>query len=55
MNLFLVRLDNAVKVSNKKQVVYKKMTRDRAKFNVAKWNLIDGIQYKRVKNCLMFM
>ena len=37
------------------QVVYKKITCDRAKFNVAQWNLIGGMQFKRVKNCLMFM
>ena len=37
------------------QVVYKKMTRDRAKSNVAKWNLMGGMQFKHVKNCLMFM
>ena len=23
--------------------------------NLAKWNLIGGIQFKHVKNCLMFM
>ena len=34
------------------QVVYKEMTSDRAKFNLAKWNLIGGIQFKHVKNCL---
>ena len=28
------------------------MTRDRAKSNVAKWNLIGGIQFKHVKYCL---
>ena len=31
------------------------MTRDGAKSNLAKWNLIDAIQFKHVKNCLMFM
>ena len=47
--------DNAVRICDKMQVVYKKMTRDRAKSNVAKWNLMGGIQFKHVKNCLMFM
>ena len=37
------------------QVVYKEMTHDRAKPNMEKWNLIGGIQFKHVKNCLMFM
>ena len=35
------------------QVVYQEMTRGGAKSNVAKWNLIGGIQFKHVKNCLM--
>ena len=47
--------DNAVRICDKMQVVYKKMTRDRAKSNVAKWNLMGGMQFKHVKNCLMFM
>ena len=55
MNFFSVGLDNAVRIRNKMQVVYKNMTRDRAKCNVAKWNLIGEIQFKDVKNCLMFM
>ena len=50
-----MELDNAVRIRNRMQVVYKKMTLDRGKFNVAKWNLIGGIQFKHVKNCLMFM
>ena len=37
------------------QVVYEEMKRDGAKFNLAKWNLIGGIQFKQVKNCLMLM
>ena len=37
------------------QVVYEEMKRDGAKSNLAKWNLIGGIQFKQVKNCLMFM
>ena len=36
------------------QVVYQEMTHGGAKSNVAKWNLIGGIQFKHVKNCLMF-
>ena len=55
VNFFSVGLDNAVRIRNKMQVVYKNMTRDRAKCNVAKWNLIGEIQFKHVKNCLMFM
>ena len=55
MQFFSVGLDNAVRIRNRMQVVYKKMTLDRAKFNVAKWNLIGEIQFKHVKNCLMFM
>ena len=41
-------LDDAVRIRDKMQVVYKKMTRDRAKSNVAKWNLIYGIQFEQV-------
>ena len=37
------------------QVVYKEMTRDRAKYYVAKRNLIGGIQFKHVEKYLMFM
>ena len=48
-------LENAVRIRDKMHVVYKKMTRDRAKSNVAKWNLIGGIQFKHVRNRLMFM
>ena len=48
-------LNNVVGVRDQMQVVYKEMTRDRAKLNVAKWNLIGGIQLKHVKNCLKFM
>ena len=48
-------LDNAVRIRDKMQVVYKKMTRDSAKSNVTKWNLIGAIQFKYVKNCQMFM
>ena len=31
------------------------MTRDGVKSNLAKWKLIGGIQFKHVKNCVMFM
>ena len=55
MNFFLVGFDSAVRIRDRMQVVYQKMTRDRAKSNVAKWNLIGGIQFKNVKNCLMFI
>lgn len=51
----MTTLDNAVRIRDQMQVVYKEVTRDEAKFNVAKWNLIDGIQFKHVKHCLMFM
>ena len=36
------------------QVVYTEMTRDEAKSNLAKWNLIDGVQFNHMKNYLMF-
>ena len=52
---FFSGLDNTVRMRDKMQVVYKKMTRDRAKSNVSKWNLIGGIRFKQVKNWLMFM
>ena len=52
---FSVGLDNALRIHDKMQVVYKKMTRDKVKPKVAKWNLIGGIQFKHVKNCLMLM
>ena len=55
MSIFLVGFDSAVRIRDRMQVVYQKMTRDRAKSNVAKWNLIGGIQFKNVKNCLMFI
>ena len=48
-------LDNADRIRDKMQVVYKEMACDGAKFNVAKWNLIGRIQFKHVKNCLMLM
>ena len=37
------------------QVVWKEMTRDGAKSNLAKCNLIGGIQFTHVKNCPMFI
>ena len=47
--------DNVVRMRNQVQVVYKEMRGDGAKSNLAKWNLIGGIQFRHVKNCLMFM
>ena len=55
MIFFLVVLDNAVRIRDRMQVVYKESACDGAKSNVAKLNLIDRIQFKHVKNCLMFM
>ena len=37
------------------KVIYKEMTCNGEKSNLAKWNLIGGIQFKHVKNCLMLM
>ena len=54
LNFSLV-LDNAVTIRNKMQVVYKEMPCDGGKSYVVKWNLIGRIQFKHVKNCLMFM
>ena len=39
---------NTVRIRDKMQVVYQEMEDDRAKSNVAKWNLI-GVQFKHVK------
>ena len=44
-----------VTIHDKMQVLYKEITRDEAKSNVAKWNLIGGVQFKHVKHCLMFI
>ena len=44
-----------VRMRNQVQVVYMEMRGDRAKSNLEKWNLIGGIQFRHVKNCLMFM
>ena len=49
--IFFSGLDNAVRTRELMQVVYKEMTCDGAKSNLAKWNLISGIQFKHVKNC----
>ena len=38
-----------------RNVLYSEITRDGAKSNVAKWNLIGGVQFKQVKHCLMFI
>ena len=48
-------LDNAGKIRDRMQVVYKERACDGAKSNVEKWNLIGRIQFKHVKNCLIFM
>ena len=48
-------LDNALRIREKKRVVYLEMAPGEAKSNVAKWNLISGTQIKQLKNCLMFM
>ena len=37
------------------QVVYEEMTHNGEKSYLAKLNLIDGIQFRHVKNCLMFI
>ena len=44
-----------VTIHDKRQVLYKEMTSDEAKSNVAKWNMIGGVQLKHVKHCLMFI
>ena len=54
LNFSLV-LDNAITIRDKMQVVYKEMPYDGGKSYVVKWNLIGRIQFKHVKNCLMFM
>ena len=46
-DFFLVVLDNAVKIRDRMQVVYKESACDREKSNVAKWNLIGRIQTSR--------
>ena len=46
---------NVVRICDKMQVVYQEMTHDKGKSNVAKLNLTGGIQFKHVKNCLMFL
>ena len=55
VSLFSVGLDNTVRIHDKIQVVYKEMACDGAKSNVAKWNLIGRIQFRHVKNSLLFM
>lgn len=47
--------DNAVRIRDKMQIVYKEMACDMARSNVTKWNLIGRIHFKQVNNCLMFM
>ena len=55
MWIFSAGSDNAVRIHDQMQVVYTEMTRDEAKSNLAKWNLIDGVQFNHMKNDLMFM
>ena len=55
MWIFSAGSDNAVRIHDQMQVVYTEMTRDEAKSNLAKWNLIDGVQFNYMKNYLMFM
>ena len=55
VSLFSVGLDNTVRIHDKIQVVYKEMACDGAKSNEAKWNLIGRIQFRHVKNSLLFM
>ena len=50
---FLVELENAFGICDKMQVAYKEMTHDRAKSKGAKWNLIGGVQFKHMKNCIV--
>ena len=52
---FLVELENAFGICDKMQVAYKEMTHDRAKSKGAKWNLIGEVQFKHMKNCIVFM
>ena len=40
---FLVELENAFRICDKMQVIYKEMTYDGAKSKGAKWNLIGGV------------
>ena len=42
-------------IRDKMQVIYRGMTSDGAEYNLAKWNLLGGIQFRRVKNCPVFM
>ena len=48
-------LNNVVRICDKMHVVHKEMTRDGAKSNVVKWNLIGGIHVQHAKNGLAFM
>ena len=45
-------LDNAARIREKMQVVYKEMAFGGANSSVAKWNLISRMQFKHVKNFL---
>ena len=48
-------MNNAVRIRDKMQVVYKEMTLDGVKSNKEKLNLIGGIRFKGMKKCHMFM
>ena len=52
---FLVELENAFRICDKMQVIYKEMTHNGAKSKGAKWNLIGGVQFKHMKNYTVFM
>ena len=52
---FSVGLENVVRIRDKMQVVHMEMTRGGVKSTLAKRNLIGGIQFRHVKNCLLFM
>ena len=55
VSFFPVGLDKAVRIHDNILVVYKEMACDGAKSNVAKWNFIGRIQFRHVKNFLLFM
>ena len=48
-------LPTVCEIRDKMQVIYRGMTSDGAEYNLAKWNLLGGIQFRRVKNCPVFM
>ena len=48
-------LPTVCEIRDKMQVIYRGMTSDGAEYNLAKWNLLGGIQFRRAKNCPVFM